>query len=126
MPTYEYACRTCSEGFEVVQSFTDPPRTECTACGGALRKIFSAGGISFKGTGFYKNDSRSSSGKGARGPSGEKSGEKSGDKPPSANSETSGDKASSDKTPSSTTPKAPSSTPPKAPSPTTSKAAAST
>lgn len=60
MPTYEYACRTCGEQFEVVQSFTDPPRTECPACGGPLRKVFHAVGIAFKGTGFYKTDNRSS------------------------------------------------------------------
>ena len=64
MPTYEYACRSCGDEFEVVQSFTDPPRTECTVCGGALRKVFSPVGIAFKGTGFYKTDSRSGSGTG--------------------------------------------------------------
>jgi putative FmdB family regulatory protein len=60
MPTYEYACRSCGEHLEVVQSFRDEPLTECPTCGGALRKVFSPVGISFKGSGFYRNDSRSS------------------------------------------------------------------
>ena len=58
MPTYEYRCRNCSEPLEVVQSFTDDPLTECPACGGELRKVFQAVGIAFKGSGFYKTDSR--------------------------------------------------------------------
>ena len=63
MPTYEYACRSCGEHLEVVQSFKDEPLTECPACKGALRKVFSPIGITFKGSGFYKTDSRSSSSK---------------------------------------------------------------
>jgi putative FmdB family regulatory protein len=59
VPTYQYACTACSERLEVVQSFTDAPLTECAACGGALRKVFSAVGVVFKGSGFYKTDSRS-------------------------------------------------------------------
>jgi putative FmdB family regulatory protein len=58
MPTYEYRCRNCGEPLEVVQSFTDDPLTECPACGGQLRKVFQAVGIAFKGSGFYKTDSR--------------------------------------------------------------------
>ena len=61
MPTYEYACRSCGEHLEVVQSFKDEPLTECPACKGTLRKVFSPIGITFKGSGFYKTDSRSSS-----------------------------------------------------------------
>jgi len=61
MPTYEYRCRECGEPLEVVQSFSDDPLTECPACGGPLRKVFNSVGISFKGSGFYKTDSRSSS-----------------------------------------------------------------
>ena len=60
MPTYQYACTACGEPLEVVQSFTDAPLTECPACGGALRKVFSAVGVVFKGSGFYKTDSRKS------------------------------------------------------------------
>ncbi len=59
MPTYEYACKSCGEHLEVVQSFTDDALTVCPACGGALRKVFGNIGIAFKGSGFYKNDSRS-------------------------------------------------------------------
>jgi putative FmdB family regulatory protein len=58
MPMYEYRCRNCGEPLEVVQSFTDDPLTECPACGGELRKVFQAVGIAFKGSGFYKTDSR--------------------------------------------------------------------
>jgi putative FmdB family regulatory protein len=58
MPTYEYRCRDCGEPLEVVQSFTDGPLTMCPACGGELRKVFQAVGIAFKGSGFYKTDSR--------------------------------------------------------------------
>ncbi len=61
MPTYEYACTACAEHIEVVQSFTDASLTECPSCGGRLRKVFSPVGVVFKGSGFYKTDSRSSS-----------------------------------------------------------------
>ena len=65
MPTYEYACKSCGEHLEVVQSFKDEPLTECPNCGGALRKVFGSIGIAFKGSGFYKTDSRGT-GKGAK------------------------------------------------------------
>ena len=58
MPTYQYACTACGEPHEAVQSFTDAPLTECPACQGRLRKVYSAVGVVFKGSGFYKNDSR--------------------------------------------------------------------
>jgi len=71
MPTYEYACRACGAHLEVVQSFKDPSLTECPACGGVLRKVFSPVGVVLKGSGFYRNDSRptakSESGEGAKG-----------------------------------------------------------
>jgi putative FmdB family regulatory protein len=60
MPTYEYRCKDCGEPLEVVQSFTDDALTECPACGGTLRKVFGNVGIAFKGSGFYKTDSRGS------------------------------------------------------------------
>lgn len=60
MPTYEYRCRDCGEQLEVVQAFADDPLSVCPACSGTLRKVFNSVGISFKGSGFYKNDSRSS------------------------------------------------------------------
>jgi putative FmdB family regulatory protein len=58
MPTYEYACTRCGQHVEVVQSMSDPPLRECAACGGPLRKVFSPIGIVFKGSGFYRTDSR--------------------------------------------------------------------
>jgi putative FmdB family regulatory protein len=61
MPTYEYRCKDCDHEFEAQQSFTDEPLSTCPSCGGAVRKKFSSVGISFKGSGFYKTDSRSSS-----------------------------------------------------------------
>ncbi|MET7288646.1 FmdB family zinc ribbon protein [Streptomyces sp. NPDC005573] len=60
MPTYQYQCKDCGEGLEAVQKFTDDALTECPACGGSLKKVFSAVGIVFKGSGFYRNDSRGS------------------------------------------------------------------
>ncbi|GAA4486306.1 hypothetical protein GCM10023191_012160 [Actinoallomurus oryzae] len=62
MPTYQYACTECGEPLEVVQKFTDDALTECPACGGRLRKIFSPAAIVFRGSGFYRTDSRSGSG----------------------------------------------------------------
>jgi putative FmdB family regulatory protein len=61
VPTYDYRCKACSHELEVVQSFTDDPLTTCEVCGGELRKLFGAPGIAFKGSGFYKNDSRGTS-----------------------------------------------------------------
>ena len=61
MPTYEYRCKDCGQELEVVQSFTDDALTTCEACGGSLRKVFGNVGIAFKGSGFYKNDSRGKS-----------------------------------------------------------------
>ena len=63
MPTYQYACTACGEQHEAVQAFSDAPLTTCPACGGRLRKVFSAVGVVFKGSGFYKTDSRASAGK---------------------------------------------------------------
>jgi putative FmdB family regulatory protein len=61
VPTYQYACTECGDRSEVVQRFTDDPLTVCSACGGKLRKIFSPVGIVFKGSGFYRTDSRNGS-----------------------------------------------------------------
>ncbi|MCX4813017.1 MULTISPECIES: FmdB family zinc ribbon protein [unclassified Streptomyces] len=61
MPTYQYQCTECGEGLEAVQKFTDDALTECPNCGGRLKKVYSAVGIVFKGSGFYRNDSRGSS-----------------------------------------------------------------
>ncbi len=61
MPTYQYQCTECGEGLEAVQKFSDDPLTICPNCQGTLRKVYSAVGIVFKGSGFYRTDSRSSS-----------------------------------------------------------------
>ena len=58
MPKYEYACKSCGEHLEVTQSFSDAPLSECEACGGPLRKVFSPPSIAFKGSGFYRTDNR--------------------------------------------------------------------
>jgi putative FmdB family regulatory protein len=59
VPTYQYACTACDHAFEQVQSFTDDALTTCPQCEGRLRKIFNAVGVVFKGSGFYRTDSRS-------------------------------------------------------------------
>lgn len=61
MPTYQYVCKNCGHRLEAVQSFSDPALTECPECHGDLRKVFSSVGVVFKGSGFYRNDSRSGS-----------------------------------------------------------------
>ena len=59
MPTYQYACTECGHAFEQVQSFSDDALTDCPVCHGRLRKVFNAVGVVFKGSGFYRTDSRS-------------------------------------------------------------------
>ena len=104
MPTYEYRCKDCGEHLVVVQAFTDDPLTECPACRGQLRKVFGNIGITFKGSGFYKTDSRtrstaakseskSSDGK-SDAPSSEKSDSKSDSKSESKSSEKKSDSPS--------------------------------
>jgi putative FmdB family regulatory protein len=80
MPTYQYRCTECGEDLEAVQKFSDPALTTCPTCGGQLRKVFNAVGVVFKGSGFYRTDSRNGSKSGVDGDSGsDKSGsEKSG------------------------------------------------
>ncbi len=80
MPKYEYACKSCGEHMEVVQSFHDEALTECPACGGRLRKVFGAIGISFKGSGFYRTDNRT-------GPSKSEAGSSKSDSKPDAKSD---------------------------------------
>jgi putative FmdB family regulatory protein len=60
VPTYQYACTECGHAFEQFQSFTDDALTVCPECTGRLRKVFNAVGVVFKGSGFYRTDSRSS------------------------------------------------------------------
>lgn len=62
MPTYAHRCKDCGHAFDVVQAFTDDALTECPACGGVLRKQYGSVGVSFKGSGFYRTDSRSGTG----------------------------------------------------------------
>lgn len=76
MPTYSYRCTECGHAFDAVQAFTDDALTTCPACGGPLRKLYSAVGVTFNGSGFYRTDSRagsstssSSSSEGASAPS---------------------------------------------------------
>src|SRR3954463_2438493 len=102
VPTYQYACTACDHRFEEVQSFTDPSLTECPECAGRLRKLYGSVGVVFKGSGFYRTDSRAkstadagSSSKPASDQGSDKSSDKGSDKP--------SDKGSSGKTESSST-----------------------
>ncbi|MGW6935635.1 FmdB family zinc ribbon protein [Lentzea sp. NPDC054927] len=102
MPTYQYACTACEHRFEAVQSFSDASLTECPECSGKLRKLFGAVGVVFKGSGFYRTDSRSGAAKstsGASTTSASTSETKSSDKKSS-------DKKSSDSKPASSAPAA--------------------
>jgi len=67
VPTYQYACTECSHAFEQFQSFSDDALSECPRCEGRLRKLFNAVGVVFKGSGFYRTDSRSASTSGTAG-----------------------------------------------------------
>lgn len=88
MPTYQYACTECDHAFEQFQSFSDDALTECPECSGRLRKLFNAVGVVFKGSGFYRTDSRDqkSSGSSESTSSGEKSSEKKSDSSSSSDS----------------------------------------
>ena len=104
MPTYQYTCTECGEPLEAVQKFTDAPLAVCPACGGRLRKVFSAVGIVFKGSGFYRTDSRN--GSSATAPAAkdkEKSSSESASTSDSGSSNGSGDKAAVKKAQSSDT-----------------------
>ncbi|MEV6123523.1 FmdB family zinc ribbon protein [Streptomyces sp. SID8352] len=86
MPTYQYQCTECGEGLEAVQKFTDDALTECPNCEGRLKKVFSAVGIVFKGSGFYRNDSRGSSSSSSTATSKSSTGSSSGSSPASTSS----------------------------------------
>ncbi len=86
MPTYSYRCTVCENAFDIQQSFSDASLTVCPACGGGLRKIFSAVGVTFNGSGFYRTDSRSSSGSSSSSSGSSSSGSSSGSKPAAAKS----------------------------------------
>ncbi|MEV5940583.1 FmdB family zinc ribbon protein [Streptomyces sp. NPDC051994] len=99
MPTYQYQCTECGEGLEAVQKFTDDALTVCPNCDGRLKKVFSAVGIVFKGSGFYRNDSRgassSSSPASSAAKSSSSSSSSSSDSKPAASSSSSGSASSS-------------------------------
>lgn len=104
MPTYQYACTACDHRFEAVQSFSDASLTDCPTCTGALRKVFSSVGIVFKGSGFYRTDSRAGAGSTvANGENGSKNGssDNGGEKSSSSSEKSSSDKSSSEKSSSS-------------------------
>ena len=108
MPTYQYACKECGHQLEAVQSFSDEPLTVCPACEGRLRKLFTGVGIVFKGSGFYRNDSRKaeSSSNGA-GSSGDKPAEKTAAKTDSKSDSSSSTPAKTESKPSSSSSTAP-------------------
>lgn len=98
MPTYQYACTECGHQLEAVQSFSDPALTECPNCSGKLRKVFNSVGIVFKGSGFYRNDSRAGAVSAEKSGSAESAAAK---KPETSSSSSSGDSSSSSSTSSS-------------------------
>ncbi|MFB1295055.1 FmdB family zinc ribbon protein [Mycobacterium sp. pW049] len=110
MPTYSYACTECSNKFDVVQAFTDDSLTECPQCDGRLRKVFGKVGVVFKGSGFYRTDSRESGKKTSTGSSSSStessSPSSSESSSSSSSSEKSGSSDSSSSTSSSSTPAA--------------------
>lgn len=104
MPTYTYACTECGNRFDAVQAFTDEALTTCPQCAGRLRKLFNSVGVVFKGSGFYRTDSREQAKSSTNGSA--KSDAASGEKPASSATSASGDKSTSNdsgsKTPSAT------------------------
>ena len=100
VPTYQYACTDCSHAFEQFQSFSDDALTECPQCQGRLRKLFNAVGVVFKGSGFYRNDSRGSSSSSS--PASSKSSSSSSSSSSDSSSAASSSSSSSDKKASST------------------------
>jgi putative FmdB family regulatory protein len=101
VPTYSYKCADCGEAFDIQQAFTDDALTVCPNCGGRLRKVFGSVGVTFKGSGFYRTDSRAkpageSSGSGSKGSGSKDSGSKdSGSKDKAGASSGSGSSSSS-------------------------------
>ena len=105
MPTYSYACTECDNRFDAVQAFTEDALTTCPKCSGLLRKLFNSVGVVFKGSGFYRTDSRESSKSSVPGESGSSGSEKSGSEKSSGSEKAAGsEKSSSSEKPSSPTP----------------------
>jgi putative FmdB family regulatory protein len=98
VPTYQYTCTECGEPLETVQKFSDEPLTVCPACGGRLRKVFSPVGIVFKGSGFYRTDSRKSAAAAAPATKDKSPAESSSSTSESGSSNGSADKAAAKKT----------------------------
>jgi putative FmdB family regulatory protein len=105
VPTYSYACTECGDRFDAVQAFSDNALTTCAKCNGRLRKLFGNVGVVFKGSGFYRNDSRDSSKNSAKGSS--SSSASSNSESTSSSSSSSSDKSSSSSNGSSSTSSAP-------------------
>ncbi|MBO4164879.1 MULTISPECIES: FmdB family zinc ribbon protein [Micromonospora] len=106
MPTYQYACTACGHQLEAVQSFSDEPLTECPACEGRLRKVFNSVGVVFKGSGFYRTDSRAAGTEGKGGttkPAKSEGTSSGGDSSGSGSSSTSGGSSTPNSSSSSTT-----------------------
>ena len=106
MPTYSYECTECADRFDVVQAFTDDSLTNCEKCSGRLRKLFNAVGVVFKGSGFYRTDSRESGKKSkspTNGSASTDSGSSSGSGEKSSSGSSSSEKASSGSTPAAAT-----------------------
>ena len=110
MPTYQYACTECGHQLEAVQSFSDPALTECPNCHGKLRKVFNSVGIVFKGSGFYRNDSRSSTVNAEKPAGSEPSTTKKAESTPASTSSDSSSSSSSSSSASSSTPSSSSTT----------------
>ena len=102
MPTYQYACADCGHDLEAVQSFSDDPLTVCPECGGTLRKVFGNVGVVFKGSGFYRTDSRKSSDSGSSATKDAKSDSTGASKAESTTTSTTGSTSSGSTTPSPT------------------------
>ena len=96
MPTYQYRCTDCGTDLEAVQKFTDPALTECPTCHGSLRKVFNAVGVVFKGSGFYRTDSRPKEGASSGSSSGSNGESKGESKSKESTNGAGGDKKSSD------------------------------
>jgi putative FmdB family regulatory protein len=92
VPTYAYACTACDHAFDAVQKFSDDALTQCPECGGRLRKVYTSIGVTFKGSGFYRNDSRA--GSNGNGAASEKGSDKGSDKGAEKGSDKGSDKGS--------------------------------
>ncbi|MFF0453557.1 FmdB family zinc ribbon protein [Nocardia africana] len=101
MPTYSYQCTQCGDKFDIVQSFSDDALTTCEKCNGKLRKLFNSVGIVFKGSGFYRTDSRNGSSSASE-PAAKSSESKSGDSSASSSSSSSSSSSGSSSSSSST------------------------